>query len=146
MSDIRLGDINFVDTGDYHAAFWRGAADTEATLLCSVKVSAITDPEVRDKFHALAAAVAGHHVRGSTVVGAAPSARWYDSLPCATCKQPQAAEVLGLCGQVAELAALQLSPSGLPIACCKVRTVGIMMPGMPSPGSSAPTRRMARRY
>ena len=58
MPDIKLGDINFVDTADCHAAFWRGAADTEATFLCSVKASAIVDLAVRDKFHALAAAVA----------------------------------------------------------------------------------------
>jgi hypothetical protein len=145
MSDIRLGDISFVDTADSHGAFWRGVADTGATFLCSVKAGAVVDPEVRDKFHALAAAVAGHFVRGSTVVAAAPSARWYDSLPCATCKQPQAAEVLGLCGQVAELAALQTTPSGLPLSCCRVRSVGVMsLPSSASP--PVPARRMARRY
>jgi hypothetical protein len=57
MSDIRLGTIDFVTTVDSHTAFWRGAADTEATLLCSVKTSAVADPEIRDKFHALAGAV-----------------------------------------------------------------------------------------
>jgi hypothetical protein len=146
MSDIRLGDISFVDTADSHGAFWRGAADTEATLLCSVKVTAVADPEVRDKFHALAAAVAGHLARGSAAVGAAPSARWYDTLPCMVCESPQAADVRHLCSQVTELSELQLSPSGLPVVCCKVHVVGAMgIPNMPS-AAPAPARRMGRRY
>jgi hypothetical protein len=146
MSDIRLGDISFVDTADTHGAFWRGAADREATFLCSVKANAVADPEVRNKFHALAAAVAGHVVHGSAAVAVAPPTRWYDSLPCATCQQPQASEVLAHCRQVAELAALQLSPSGLPISCCRVHTVGVMNLDTPSSRPPAPARRMGRRY
>jgi hypothetical protein len=146
MSDIKLGDINFVDTADCHAAFWRGVADTEATFLCSVKAGAVATPEVRDKFHALAAAVAGRHVYGSAAVGAASPARWYDTLPCATCKQPQAAEVLGRCRQVAELSALQLSPSGLPLSCCRVHSVGVVTLDAPSSRPPAPMRRVGRRY
>ena len=145
MSDIRLGDISFVDTADSHGAFWRGPADTEATLLCSVKASAIVDPEVRDKFHALASAVAAHHVRGSPAVGVAPSARWYESLPCMACSQPQADDVRHLCGQVTELSELQLSPSsGLPVVCCKVHVVGAM--GVPNMPPAAPPRARARRW
>jgi hypothetical protein len=145
MADIRLGDISFVTTADRHGAFWRGVADTEATLLCSIKASAIGDPEVRDKFHALAAAVAGHHMHGSAVVAAAPSARWYDALPCMACEHPQAADVRHLCGQVTELAELQLSPGGLPMQCCKVHVVGAMS-GMPDRPPSAPPPRRARRW
>jgi hypothetical protein len=145
MTDIRLGDISFVDTADSHGAFWRGPADTEATLLCSVKASAVADPEVREKFHALAAAVAGHHVHGSTMVGAAPSARWYESLPCMTCSQPQADDVRHLCGQVTERSELQLSPSsGLPIGCCRVRVVGAM--GVPDMPPAAAPRARPRRW
>jgi hypothetical protein len=147
VSDIRLGEISFVDTADSHGAFWRGAADTEATLLCSVKAGAIDDPEVRAKFHALAAAVAGHLAYGSAPVAAAPSAKWYDSLPCATCKQPQAADVLHLCAQYTELHEMQLSPSGLPIVCCRIRTVGAMALDAPSSRPpAAPVRRMGRRF
>ena len=145
MPDIKLGDINFVDTADCHAAFWRGAADTEATFLCSVKASAIVDLAVRDKLHALAAAVAGHLVHG-TPVATAPSVRWYDSLPCATCKQPQAAEVLCLCRQYAELHEMQLSPSGYPLLCCKVHTIGAMRLDAPSSRPPAPARWAGRRY
>jgi len=147
MSDIRLGEIRFVDTADSHGAFWRGAADMEATLLCSIKASAVADPEVREKFHALAAAVAGHLARGSTAIGAAPPARWYDTLPCATCKQPQAADVLHACGQVSEIASLQTSPtSGLPISCCRVSTAGVLTLDTPSLRPPAAARRMGRRY
>jgi hypothetical protein len=146
MSDIKLGTIDFVDTADSHGAFWRGAADAETTFLCSVKASAVVDPEVRAKFHALAAAVAGHVVHGSTVVAAAPSARWYDALPCATCKQPQAADVLNLCRQYAELHEMQLSPSGLPMTCCRVHTAAVMTLDTPSARPPAPARRMGRRY
>jgi hypothetical protein len=148
MSNIRLGDISFVDTADSHGAFWRGPADTEATLLCSVRASAIVDPEVRDKFHALAAAVAGQYVlHGPAAVGAAPSARWYDSLPCATCKQPQAVDVLHACRQVSEIASLQTSPtSGLPISCCRVSTAGVLTLDTPSLRPPAAARRMGRRY
>jgi hypothetical protein len=146
MSDIRLGDISFVDAVDHHTAFWRGAADTESTFLCSIKASAVADPEVRAKFHALAAAVAGRIAYGTTPVAVAPSARWYDTLPCASCKQPQAVDVLGLCAQYAELHEMQLSPSGLPIGCCRIRTVGAMNLDAPSPRPPAPARRMGRRY
>jgi hypothetical protein len=148
MTDIRLGTIDFADTADSHGAFWRGAADTEATFLCSVKASAIVDPEVREKFHALAAAVAGHVVHGSTAVAAAPSVKWFDSLPCASCKQPQAADVVRLCAQYAELHEMQLSPSGLPVICCRVHTVGVMSLDAPPSRSPAPApaRRMGRRY
>jgi hypothetical protein len=143
VSDIRLGTIDFVTTADSHTAFWRGAADVEATLLCSVKASAVADPEVRNKFQALAAAVAGHIAYGTTAVAAAPPARRYDTLPCATCKQPQAADVLHLCGQVTELSELQLSPSGLPVVCCKIHVAGAM--GVPNMSPAAPARR-ARRW
>jgi hypothetical protein len=145
MSDIKLGTIDFVDTADCHTAFWRSPADVEATLLCSVRASAVVDPEVREKFHALAAAVAGHIAYGSAAVAAAPSARWYESLPCMTCSQPQADDVRHLCGQVTELAELQLSPSsGLPIGCCKVHVVGAM--GVPNMPPAAPPRARARRW
>jgi hypothetical protein len=144
MPDIKLGTISFESTAEAHTAFWRSAADAEATLLCSVKASAVADSEVRDKFHALAAAVAGHIAFGTTTVGAAPSARWYDTLPCATCKQPQAADVLHLCGSATQLSELQLTPSGLPIGCCRVRAVGAM--GIPDiPAVQTPVRR-ARRW
>jgi hypothetical protein len=145
MSNVRLGDIDFVTTADSHGAFWRGAADTEATLLCSIKASAVADPEVCDKFHALAAAVAGHLARGSTAVGAAPSARWYESLPCMACESPQAADVRHLCGQVTERNELQLSPSsGLPIGCCRIHVAGAM--GIPNMPPAAPPPRRARRW
>jgi hypothetical protein len=148
MSDIRLGDITFADTADCHAAFWRSIAETEATFLCSIKSSALSDPDVSRKFRELAAAVAGHIAYGTTPIGAAPSARWYDTLPCMTCSQPQADDVRHLCGQVTELSALQLSPSGLPVACCKVHVAGTItgMPDRPSSRPPPPTRRMARRY
>jgi hypothetical protein len=144
MSDIKLGTIDFVDAADGHAAFWRGAADAEATFLCSVKASAVADPEVRDKFHALAAAVAGHVAYGSTAVAAAPSGRWYDSLPCMTCEHPQAADARHAFGQVTELSELQLSPSGLPVVCCKVHVIGAM--GVPNMPPAAPPARRARRW
>ena len=144
MSDIRLGTIDFVTTADSHAAFWRGAADTEATLLCSVKASAVADPEVRDKFHALASAVAGHIAYGSTAVAVAPSAPWYADLECMRCTSPQSADVRLACAQVQELAELALSPSGRPLTCCKVHVVGAM--GVPDMPPAAPPPRRARRW
>jgi len=70
VSDIKLGTISFESTAEAHTAFWRSAADAEATLLCSVKASAVADSEVRDKFHALAAAVAGHIAFGPSATPA----------------------------------------------------------------------------
>jgi hypothetical protein len=144
MSNVRLGNIDFVTTADSHGAFWRGPADTEATLLCSVKAGAVADPEVREKFHALAAAVAGHHVlHGSAAIGVAPPAPWWSSLPCARCESPVAADVRHLCGQVTELSELQLSPSGLPVVCCRIHVAGAM--GVPNmPPAAAPPRRSRR--
>jgi hypothetical protein len=144
MSDIQLGTIDFTDVDGHHVASWRGAADAETTFLCSVKASAIADSEVLAKFHALAAAVAGHVAFGSTAVAAAPSGRWYDSLPCKTCQQPQAADVLHACAQVTELAELQLSPGGLPVQCCRVHVVAAM--GIPDLPPAAPPARRSRRW
>ena len=144
MSDIKLGTIDFVDAADGHAAFWRGAADAEATFLCSVKASAVADPEVRDKFHALASAVAGHIAYGSTAVAVAPSAPWYADLECMRCTSPQSADVRLACAQVQELAELALSPSGRPLTCCKVHVVGAM--GVPDMPPAAPPPRRARRW
>jgi len=145
VSDIRLGEISFVDLADSQGAFWRGAADTEATLLCSVKASVIGDPEVRDKFHALAAAVAGRIAYGTTAVAAAPSAPWYAGLECMRCTSPQSADVRFACGQVQELAELALSPLGRPLTCCKVHVVGAM--GVPDvPPAAPPPARRARRW
>jgi hypothetical protein len=144
MSDIKLGTISFENTAEAHTAFWCGAADTEVTFLCSVKASAVADPEVRVKFHTLAAAVAGHLAHGMPVA-AAPVAPWYADLECMRCDSPQSADVKYACAQVQELAELALSPSGRPLICCKVHVVGAMS-GMPdTPSAPAPARR-ARRW
>jgi len=58
--------------------------------------------------------------------------------------QSQAAEVLGRCRQVAELAAMQTTPSGLPLSCCRVRSVGVVTLDTPSP--APPPRVRARRW
>jgi hypothetical protein len=139
MSDIKLGDIFLVTEADSVTAFWRGIADTRHVLLCSMLASAFNEvPLLRDRFMALASEIAGQHASAAST-----PPPWWAELPCMTCESPQAADVRHACAQVQELSQLALSPSGVPLNCCRVKTVGAM--GVPdTPPAASPPR--ARRH
>jgi hypothetical protein len=141
----KLGDIFLTVEADSISAFWRGTNDTKHVQLCTMLAPVFNEaPPLRDRFLALASEIAAHHHQRS-ITNATPP--WWSELECATCKNPQAADVLHQAAQVTELSALQLSPSGRPAACCHVKTLAAM--GAPDMPSSAPTpraQRLSRRY
>jgi hypothetical protein len=141
MSDIRLGDIFLVTEEDSVTAYWRGVSDTKHVLLCAMSATAFNEePPLRDRFLALASEIAGHRARSITT-----TPPWWSELPCMSCEAPQAADVRHACAQVTELSQLALSPSGVPLNCCRVKTVGAM--GVPADRPSpAPTPRRSSRY
>jgi hypothetical protein len=138
MADTRIGDIFFSAEGDRGCAYWRGVADTGDTFLCAVDLAAYNaQAEVRDQFMALASAVAAHRQRAFIAGMGKPISR-LAGLPCETCEAPQANDVRHRAAQVADINELELSPSGLPMGCCRVRTVGVMGG---NPDTSRPTAR-----
>jgi hypothetical protein len=58
-------------------------------------------------------------------------------LPCADCKAPQAADVRFGVGQGMFVGGANLSPSGLPLMCCRIRTLGAGPPSGPSAPATA---------
>jgi hypothetical protein len=58
------------------------------------------------------------------------------NLPCRECSSPQAADVMVGVGQGMFVGGANLSPSGLPLTCCRVRIVVDMQPSATS--SAAP--------
>jgi hypothetical protein len=56
-----------------------------------------------------------------------------EDLPCWKCQTPQGAAVRHFIGQAGELDETQRSPaSGLPLACCRVRSMPLVGPESPS--------------
>jgi hypothetical protein len=123
-----VGTIHVVTEDNRAAAYWQGAGDEAPTFLCAMAADAYNSkPALRQRFMELAAMMAtgGRDVVVTKVEPAAP-APWYASLECMRCTSPQADDVRYACAQVQELAELATSPSGRPLACCKVRTMGQM--------------------
>jgi hypothetical protein len=60
-----------------------------------------------------------------------------ENLPCLSCSSVQAAEVKFFIGQNAYERGQNLSPSGLPMHCCKVTNLGAGPPSGPSAPAAA---------
>jgi hypothetical protein len=123
-----VGTIHVLEQDGRAAAYWQGAGNEDPTFLCAMAADAYNSkPALRQRFMELAAMLAtgGRDVVVSKVEPVATEP-WWTSLPCAQCASPQAADVLHQARQVEELSQLALSPSGHPMACCKVRTLAVM--------------------
>jgi hypothetical protein len=125
-----VGTIHVIEEGGRSCAYWHGIDAAEVTFLAAVESSDYASPEVRTQFMALVSSIAAHRERGVVAgkVASAPAAPWWASLPCAKCNSPQAADVMHLARQALELAELQVSPSGYPAGCCKIRVLGVINP------------------
>jgi hypothetical protein len=146
MSDIRLGDVFFIAESDRGCAYWRATGDTTNVFLAAISLDAYNgDPQLQNQFLQLASAVAAHKQR-AVIAGTSKPASRLAGLPCETCETPQGVDVRHRAMQVTDINELGLSPSGLPMNCCRVHTVGVMMLDAPSSRPPAPARRMGRRY
>jgi hypothetical protein len=123
-----VGTIHVLEQDGRAAAYWQGAGNEDATFLCAMAADTYNSkPEMRTRFMELAAMLAtGGREVAVTKVTAAAQTPWYASLECMRCTSPAAVDVRHACAQVQELAELALSPSGRPLACCKVRTMAQM--------------------
>jgi len=122
-----VGTIHVLEQDGRAAAYWQGADSESPTFLCAMASDAYNSkPALRQRFMELAAMMATGREVAVTKVTAAAQTPWYASLECMRCTSPAAVDVRHACAQVQELAELALSPSGRPLACCKVRTMGQM--------------------
>jgi hypothetical protein len=150
----RIGDVYLRGDKSRCNAYWRAADGTPEVFLCSIGRSVYNrHPHLRELFTELATEVAINHKRaaGSGVMmrarepmpkslcypfGLVMSASLKD-LPCAHCTRPQADDVHHLFGQGAlDDQAANWTPGGLPIACCRVRVIGVGLAGAATTTSS----------
>jgi hypothetical protein len=102
-------------------AVFRPIDSAEDMFLCSIDLTAYSEPRVRDLFTELVNAVADHFRRVHAATVVAPASQ-LEGLPCATCESAEAIDVRFHAAQGS--GALELSPGGFPAGCCKVRAVG----------------------
>jgi hypothetical protein len=133
MADIKIGDIFFSAEGNRGCAYWRSVGDTTNVFLAAIALDAYNgDTRLQNQFLELAAAVAAHQQCAFIASKPRPI-----ELPCAQCTAPQAADVRHRAAQVADLNELELSPSGLPLGCCRVHVIGAFggQPDTPRPAA-----------
>jgi hypothetical protein len=121
-------------------AVFRPTESAEDAFLCSIDLTAYSEPRVRDLFAELVNAVADHFRRKYLAEVAAPASR-LAGLPCETCEAPEADDVRFRAGQISDASELQLSSNGYPIGCCKRRIVGAFGG---RPDTSRPAARWSR--
>jgi hypothetical protein len=130
--------IYFEQEADTGRAIWRSEDGIAEAVLCSVSLLAYeSEPKVCELFGALVNAVADYFRRRHAAASPAPVSR-LAGLPCETCETSQGIEIRHRVAQVASVSELGLLPSGLPLNCCRVRTVAVMsgQPDQPRAGSS----------
>jgi hypothetical protein len=92
---------------------------------CSVDLSAYHNaPEVSRLFAELTAAVAAHHRRVHAVKVVAPAEQLSAFPYCSECGSPEGEEIRHLLRQGASVDQIATTPSGTPLACCRVRALG----------------------
>jgi hypothetical protein len=134
MAENKLGDIYLEKDESVCRAFWC-LPDGTPVLLCAMHLGSYeTHTAIREAFANLAGTIAANLDRpaGSAVtVQRAPTARQAETkldrrqFGCWTCTQPQAVGARHcLSGFSDEDILAKLSPSGLPMFCCKVATAG----------------------
>jgi len=126
MPESKIGDIVVLETATEQRAFYQ-LADGTSAFLCAISLDDYENPLLRERFFELATEIVLVRIRASgsnvTLVqrDTAPSleANPEASLPCWSC--PRGADVRDLlrAGQDGHR-----SPSGLPLICCRVTTVG----------------------
>jgi hypothetical protein len=121
-----MSAVYFTTEGNRGSAFWRAGDEAEDVFVCAVALDIYErEPEAKKLFAELVNVIAAHYRRTFVAKADKPASR-LAGYPCAECKAPEADEIRHLAGQVSDLAELPMSPSGFPLNCCRVRTVGGM--------------------
>jgi hypothetical protein len=124
-----LGTISIIEQDGRSCAYWCGVGDASDVFLCSVDAAIYNaHAKARELLMALAAEAASHREHAVVVGKTTEPLPWWASLPCARCNSVQAQDVLHRARQALELAELQVSPSGYPAGCCKIRVLGVINP------------------
>jgi hypothetical protein len=79
-------------------------------------------PRVSQLFADLVAAVADHFRRVHVTEAVAPTSR-LAGWPCETCQSLEGQELRSRVGQLSSAGEIPLSPSGLPLNCCRVQAL-----------------------
>jgi len=130
MSENKIGDVVVLKTETRQEAFYH-LADGTSVFLCAIALDDYENVVLRQRFFELATEIVLARIRasGSDVKlvqrGPAPPSQTNpsDGLPCWLCKSPIAEDVRSLLRSSAA-SDIHLSPSGLPVNCCRVTAVG----------------------
>jgi hypothetical protein len=130
MSESKIGSITVLKTGDRQEAHYQ-LMDGSLTFLCALALDDYENPVLREQFFALATEVVAERIRASggnvqfaqRDTAPAAEANPHARVPCWACTSPIAADVRSLLRSSAA-SDIHLSPSGLPMTCCRVTAVG----------------------
>jgi len=149
MSENKIGDVVVLKTETQQQAFYQ-LADGTSVFLCAIGLDDYENLVLRERFFVLATEIVLARIRagGSNVTlmqrDPAPvaEANPHAGVPCWACQSPIAADVRA---QLRSSAAsdIHLSPSGLPMTCCRVTAVGAF--GVASGSAARAPRSAARR-
>jgi hypothetical protein len=148
MSENKIGDVVVLKTETQQQAHYQ-LGDGTSAFLCAIGLDDYENPLLREKFFVLATEIVLARIRasGGNVTLAQrdtappPEANPHAGLPCWTCPSPTSADVRSQLRSSAA-ADIHLSPSGLPMTCCKIQTVAAVAA---FGGGSAAPRPAARR-
>jgi hypothetical protein len=143
MSENKIGDVVVLKTETQQQAFYQ-LADGTSVYLCSLSLDDYENPILRERFFELATEIVLTRIRasGSNVTFAQrdsaspPEANPHAGVPCWACTSPIAEDVRAQLRSSAA-ADIHLSPSGLPMTCCRIETVGAFAGGSAAPRSAA---------
>jgi len=130
MSENKIGDVVVLKTDTQQQAFYQ-LADGTSAFLCAIALDDYENPLLRERFFVLATEIVLARIRatGSNVrviqrdTAPPPEANPNAGVPCWACKSPIAEDVRSQLHSSAA-ADIHLSPSGLPMTCCRVTAVG----------------------
>jgi hypothetical protein len=148
MSENKIGDVVVLQTETQQQAFYQ-LADGASVFLCAIGLDDYENPVLRERFFAFATEIVLARIRasGSNVTlmqcdpAPSPEANPHAGVPCWACASPIAEDVRSQLRSSAA-ADIRLSPSGLPMTCCRIETVGAFGP---AGGSAARAPRAAIR-
>ena len=118
-----MSAVYFVVEGDRGVAYWRASEASPDVFVAAVALDVYErEPAARSRFEELVSAVTTHFRRTLPAEVGAPTSR-LAGWACERCATPQADDLRRLAGQVSDASEIPLSPSGLPLGCCKVHAV-----------------------
>jgi hypothetical protein len=142
MSENKIGDVVVLKSETQQQAFYQ-LADGTSVFLCALALDDYENYLLRERFFELATEIVLARIRasGGNVALAqrdtvpAPETNPHAGVPCWLCTSPTSADVRAQLRSSAA-ADIHLSPSGLPMTCCRVTAVGAFVGGSGTPRSA----------